>query len=144
MSHSKFYFFDSGVVRALSARLPYPVVPEESCPLLECFIINEMRSYLHYTELDYPLYFWRSQNGVEVDILLETSDGYVAIEIKNSIRWGKKYSRGLQRIKEELGEDNFLCFGVFMGERQLTVDNVTIYPAMDFLRCLWNNGIINE
>ncbi len=45
--HPKFYFFDSGVVRALSGRLPYPAMPEESGPLFECFIINEIRVYLH-------------------------------------------------------------------------------------------------
>jgi len=64
VSHSKFFFFDPGVVRALSGRLPYPAAPEESGPLFECFILNEIRAYLHYTELDYPLYFWRSQGAL--------------------------------------------------------------------------------
>ena len=143
VSHSKFYFFDSGVVRALSGRLPYPATPEESGPLFECFIINEIRAYLHYTELDYPLHFWRSQGGVEVDILLETSTGYVAIELKNGTRWEKKFNRGMHRLSEELGENKVSRFGVFMGERQLTIDNVIIYPAIDFLKCLWRKKIID-
>ncbi|MEA3437213.1 MAG: AAA family ATPase [Thermodesulfobacteriota bacterium] len=143
VSHLKFYFFDSGVVRALSGRLPYPVMPEESGPLFECFIINEIRAYLHYTELDYPLRFWRSQGNVEVDILLETSTGYVAIELKNGARWEKKFNRGMHRLSKELGKNKVACFGVFMGERQLTMDNVTIYPALDFLRRLWSNKIID-
>ncbi len=143
VGHPKFYFFDSGVARALSGRLPYPATPEESGPLFECFIINEIRAYLHYTELDYPLHFWRSQGGVEVDILLETSTGYVAIELKNGARWEKKFNRGMYRLSKELGRNKVACFGVFMGERQLTIDNVTIYPAIDFLRCLWSNRIID-
>jgi uncharacterized protein len=142
VGHPKFFFFDSGVVRALSGRLPYPPTPEESGPLFECFIINEIRAYLHYTELDYPLYFWRSQNGVEVDILLESSKGFVAIELKNGIRWEKKFNRGMHRLSEELGKNKVTCFGVFMGERQLTIDNVTVYPALDFLRRLWSGEII--
>ena len=142
VNHPKFYFFDSGVVRALSGRLPYPATPEESGPLFECFIINELRAYLHYTELDYPLRFWRSQGGVEVDILLETSTGYIAIELKNGVRWEKKFNRGMHRLSKELGKKKVACFGVFMGERQLTMDNVTIYPALDFLRRLWSNKII--
>ena len=142
VSHPKFYFFDSGVVRALSGRLPYPPTPEEAGPLFECFIINEIRAYLHYTELDYPLHFWRSQGGVEVDILLETSTGYVAIELKNGARWEKKFNRGMHRLSEELGENKVSRFGVFMGERRLTIDNITIYPAIDFLKCLWRNKII--
>ncbi len=143
VSHPKFYFFDSGVVRALSGRLPYPTTPEESGPLFECFIINEIRAYLHYKELDYPLHFWRSQGGVEVDILLETSMGYVAIELKNGARWEKKFNRGLHRLSEELGPSKVSCFGVFMGERQLLIDNVTVYPAIDFLKRLWGNKIID-
>lgn len=143
VSHPKFYFFDSGVVRALSGRLPYPATPEESGPLFECFIINEIRAFLHYTELDYPLYFWRSQSGVEVDILLETAKGYVALELKNGTRWDKRFNRGMHRLSEELGKNIVACFGVFMGERQLTIDNVMVYPALDFLRRLWSGEIID-
>jgi len=131
------------VVRALSGRLPYPATPEESGPLFECFIINEIRAYLHYTELDYPLYFWRSQNGVEVDIFLETSKGYVAIELKNGTRWDKKFNRGMHRLSEETGKNKVTCFGVFRGERQLMIDNVMVYPAFDFLRRLWSGEIIS-
>ena len=142
ISHAKFYFFDSGVVRALSGRLPYPVTPEESGPLFECFIINEIRAYLHYSELDYPLHFWRSRNGVEVDLLLETAKGFVAMELKNGSRWDKRFNRGLHRLTEKLGKDKVSCFGVFMGERQITIDNVTVYPALAFLKHLWAGAII--
>ena len=140
--HPKFFFFDSGVVRALSGRLPYPATSEELGPLFECFILNEIRAYLHYSELDYPLHFWRSQSGVEVDILLETSKGYIAIELKNGIRWEKKFNRGMHRLSEELGKNKVTCFGVFMGERQLMINNVIVYPALDFLRRLWRGEII--
>ncbi len=142
VGHSKFYFFDSGVVRALSGRLPYPATPEESGPLFECFMINEIRAYLHYTELDYPLYFWRSQSGVEVDIFLESSKGFVAIELKNGVRWEKKFNRGMHRLSAEFGKNKVTCFGVFMGGRQLIIDDVTIYPALDFLKHLWSGEII--
>jgi len=50
--------------------------------------------FYHYTKLDYPLYFWRSQNGVEVDIFLGTSKGYAVIELKNGTRWDKKFNWG--------------------------------------------------
>ncbi len=143
VSHSKFYFFDSGVVRALTGRLPYPAAPEESGPLLECFLLNEIRAYLHYTELDYPLYFWRSQGGVEVDVLLETSRGFVAIEFKYGSRWDKRFNRGMHRLTDEFGANRINCFGVFMGARQLSIDPVTVYPALDFLKHLWSGKIIS-
>lgn len=68
----KFYFFDPGVARALSGRLPYPPTPEELGPLIEAFVFNEIRSYLSYTDRHYPIYYWRSHDGVEVDLICET------------------------------------------------------------------------
>ena len=41
VSHPKFYLFDSGVARALSGRLPYPVTTEERGGLLETLVHNE-------------------------------------------------------------------------------------------------------
>jgi len=143
VTHPKFYFFDSGVVRALSGRLPYPATPEELGPLFECFILNEIRAYLHYTELDYPLYFWRSHGGVEVDILFETAEGFVAVELKHGSRWEKKFNRGMHRLLKEFGKKNVRCYGVFMGERPLMLDEVMIYPALDFLRCLWRGELVS-
>ncbi len=111
----KFYFFDPGVVRALSGRLPYPATPEESGPLFECFLFNEIRAYLHYTERDYPLYFWRSQNGVEVDIVLETSREYVAIELKNSNRWEKSSTGGCTDCQKNSARARFGYLEFFGG-----------------------------
>ncbi|MBW2660057.1 MAG: hypothetical protein JRC87_10790 [Deltaproteobacteria bacterium] len=48
----------------------------------------------------------------------------------------------MHRLAEELGKDQIACHGVFMEERQLTVDNVRVYPAIDFLKLLWSGGII--
>lgn len=142
VSNPKFYFFDPGVVRALSGRLPYPPAPEELGPLFESFILNEIRAYIHYKELEYPIHFWRSHSGVEVDIFVETSKGYLAIELKTKNRWEKKFSRGLDRLSEEIGKNRVVCLGVFMGERQSKMDNVKVYPAMDFLKLLWSDEII--
>jgi hypothetical protein len=74
--------------------------------------------------------------------MFETATGYVAIELKNGARWEKKFNRGMYRLSEELGKEKVTCYGVFMGERQLTVDGVTVYPALDFLRRLWSGEIV--
>ena len=78
-----------------------------------------------------------------MDIFLETSKGYVAIELKNGTRWEKKFNRGMHRLSEEIGKNKVTCFGVFRGERQLMIDNVMVYPAFDFLRRLWSGEIIS-
>lgn len=140
----KFYLFDQGVARALSGRLPYPPTQEELGPLLETFILNELKAYLDYSGLHYPLQFWSSHYGVEVDFLFETTKGFVAVECKIAKKWKTEFSKGLKRIQNELGgERKVKAFGIYMGERRLAWDTLDILPVLDFLKRLWNGDIVN-
>ena len=141
---SKFYFFDSGVARALTGRLPYPPTDQELGPLAETFVLNELRAYLAYSALDYKLHFWRSYDGAEVDLLCETAAGFVAIEVKASSRWEKRFNRGLHRVREDLGKDRTTCYGAYLGERQALWDDIRVLPMMSFLKRLWGGEIIRE
>ena len=143
VSHPKFYFFDSGVARALSGRLPYPPTQEELGPLLETYLFNEIRAYLEYSRKRYPFYFWRSYDGVEVDFICETAKGFRAIEIKASNRWERRFARGLARLADDLGSSKLTSYGVFRGERSLVVnDNLKVYTVEDFLPRLWSGEIL--
>lgn len=140
VARSKFYFFDAGVVRALSGRLPYPPTSEELGPLAETVLLNELRAYLAYSALDYRLHFWRTHDGAEVDVLCEASNGFVAIEIKSATRWDKRFNRGLRRLREHL--PGTTCYGVYLGERAALWDDVRVLPATDFLKRLWNGEVL--
>lgn len=141
VAHPKFYFFDSGIVRALSGRLPYPPTSEEMGHLLETFILNEIRAYCSYSNINYPIYFWQSHGGIEVDIFLETRDGFVALEIKASERWDSSFNKGFRRMNDESA--HIKCYGIYMGDRETLADNrIPILPAMAFLKKLWEGDII--
>lgn len=139
---SKFYFFDCGVARTLTGRLPYPPAPEELGSLLETFIMNELRACLSYTGKHYPLYFWRNYDGTEVDVLCETTTGFAAIEIKASSRWDKRFNRGLRRVTEALGKNKTTCYGIYLGDRAALWDAIRVMPAIDFLKELWAGEIL--
>ena len=79
-----------------------------------------------------------------MDILFETAKGFVAVELKYGSRWEKKFNRGMHRLSEEFGRDNVRCYGVFMGERQLMLDDVMILPALDFLKRLWGGEMLED
>ena len=140
VAHSKFHFFDAGVARALSGRLPYPPTSEESGPLAETFLLHELRAYLAYTGLHYRLHFWRTHDGAEVDAVCEAANGFVAIEIKSSQHWQKRFNRGLRRLREHL--PNAQCYGVYFGERAALWDDVRVFPVRDFLKRLWEGEVI--
>ena len=142
VSHGKFYFFDPGVARALTGRLPYPLTAEESGASLETFVLGELRAHVSYTGKHYPLRFWRNYDGAEVDLICETANGFAAVEIKASTRWDKRFNRGLRRIREELGAGKTHCYGVYFGERQMLWDDIRVLPVADFLRQLWDGEII--
>jgi predicted AAA+ superfamily ATPase len=141
VQNRKFFLFDCGVARALSGRLPYPPTDEELGPLLETLILHELRAYLSYSQLHYALHFWRNYDGAEVDILCETNQGYVAMEIKSSKRWDKRFHRGLRRIREEFGNKTRF-YGVYLGDRAALWDEVRVLPAAEFLNKLWNHEIL--
>ncbi len=144
VTSSKFYMVDCGIVRALSERLAYPMHDEERGGLFETLVINEIRAYLDYMNLHFPLYFFRSYSGVEVDVLFETLDGFVAIETKSSTRWERKFNRGLHTITQELGDSKVRKFGVFNGAREQLIDGVRVMPIREFLRALWAGKLLDQ
>ena len=143
VAHPKFYLFDCGVARALSGRLPYPPAPEEEGALLETLLYAEIRAYIAYAKLRYPLYYWLNYDGVEVDILCETQRGFVAVEIKSAVRWERRHHRGLERMRTELGAHRVRCYGVYRGTRPARWNDIEILPVMNFLRRLWDGHIID-
>lgn len=142
VSSPKFYFFDSGVARALSGRLPYPPTREETGFLVETSLLNEIRAYLSYHELYYEIFFWKNYNNLEVDFLLETKQGFVAIECKAASSWDKKFNKGLKKIREELGSSRAHCYGVYQGQRPVDYDGIKIFPMLEFLKRLWDGEVI--
>ena len=140
--HPKFYLFDTGVARALSGRAPYPPTQEETEPLLETLIFNEVRAFIAYNQLRYPLHFWRNHEGAEVDLLCETRKGFVAIEIKATAAWQKRYSRGLHRFRSEVNPEPCRMYGVCQGEHRALVDDVLVLPVSEFLTLLWRGEVI--
>lgn len=142
VAHPKFYFFDTGVVRSLSGRLPYPPNADELGPLFETFIINEVKAYLSYSGLNYPVYFWSSHDHVEVDLFMETRSGYIAIELKSTKRWDRGYNKGLNRISTEIGKKKVDRLGVYLGEREARFDKIRVLPLLIFLKMLWSGDII--
>ena len=142
ISHPKFYFFDAGVTRALSGRISYPPTGEEKGFLFETWILHEIRAFLSYHELDYPLYYWSSPDLVEVDLLLEVREGFFALEIKSTPYWEKSFNRGLSRIREELKEKKVKVQGVYCGDRATHSEDISVLPVLEFLKKLWTGQLI--
>jgi predicted AAA+ superfamily ATPase len=78
----KFYFFDTGVVRALQNRLTDPPTPAEYGVLFETWLLNELMRHRDYMGKELSFSLWRRRDH-EIDILI--SDGHgprLAVECK--------------------------------------------------------------
>lgn len=83
----KFYFFDTGVVRAMGGRLTQSLLPSTSeyGNLFEQFVINECKYLNENLELDYKFYYLKTALDQEIDLIITRPDGsYVLVEIKSA------------------------------------------------------------
>ncbi len=101
--HPKFYFFDTGVVRALTKTLTVPIEPKTEAfgRAFEHFVILEIMRLIQYQKLEYTLSYYRTEHGAEVDLIIETPSGLIkALEIKSSDVIQSVHLRGLNSFVE--------------------------------------------
>lgn len=104
LAHQKFYYFDAGVFRAIRPMGPLDSQAEADGPTLETLFLQSLRAINDYFELDYRIYYWRTQTGLEVDFIAYGPKGLHAFEIKRSATITPKSLKGLRAFKEEYPE----------------------------------------
>lgn len=82
----RFYFFDTGVVRAIRGHINHEVTPKtfDYGKLFESFFICEVNKLNSYYEADYKLSFLKTKDGQEIDLIVESPNTTFLIEIKSS------------------------------------------------------------
>lgn len=136
----KFYFFDPGVVRTLSGQLRTPLSNEEKGFLFETFIYGELKAANHYLGLGREFYYWKTPSGNEVDFICKKGNDVIGIEVKSSTSWKDSYNQGLSVLLEENKISTGI--GVYLGDKKLKKNNITIYPLADFLSGLHSFKIL--
>jgi len=144
VAHPKLYLFDTGVTRQLAGLAHLPIHPEERGFLLETLLVHELRAYLHYSELDLPLGYFKTHGGVEVDFVVETSRGLVAIEAKSTDRWDARFGAGVARLRELHPRLVRSAYGVYAGQRALAQGDLIVLPWQEFLSRLWSGEILGD
>jgi predicted AAA+ superfamily ATPase len=93
----RFFLFDVGVRNAL-ARLPLDerILATEAGPLFEQWLACELRTRAGYLGPGYRLSYWRTVDGAEVDLVLETPAELIPIEAKYTRSPRPADARGLE------------------------------------------------
>ncbi len=135
----KFYFFDLAPVIHLSRRGTILQGSELFGRAFEHFIWMEIIAHASYSELFYPVCFWRTSSGVEVDFIL--GDHEISIEVKSTKLANDSHLKGLRRFKEEYSIRRSILVSLDFNPRR-TEDNIEILPWNIFLEQLWEGKVI--
>lgn len=130
----KFYFFDLSPVIHFTRRGKVVQGSELFGRAFEHYIWMELVAHSNYSELFYPITYWRTSSGFEVDFVL--GDHETAIEVKSTKLANTTHLKGLRRFKEEYSVQRSILVSLDSKPRK-TEDQIEILPWQTFLEQLW-------
>lgn len=126
-SHPKFFFFDTGVYRAIRPKGPLDSPEEIDGSALETLVFQELRAVNDLFQLGFELYYWRTSTGHEVDFILYGKNGFIAIEVKRTAKIRAKDLRGLKLFARDYPQATLYLF--YGGDKEVFVDNINLIPT---------------
>ena len=136
---SKFYLFDVGVAGAITKRRIHEEKGSVFGQAFEHFILMQILAHNSYQELDYPINFWRTKTGLEVDFIL--GSGEVAVEVKGTSRLDSKDMKPLLAFVAEYSPRMAI---IVCNEKAKRIHGkILVLPWREFLDELWAGKIIS-
>jgi predicted AAA+ superfamily ATPase len=130
----KFYFFDTGVVRALTNQLQVPLMQSTSYygEVFEHFIILQCKQLASYYHRDYRFSYLKTKDDAGVDLVVERPGlPLLFIEIKSTEQVQPEHVRTLKKISSDFGDCEAICFSCDTYAKNL--DGIHVFP--------WKEGI---
>ncbi len=112
----KMYFYDTGLVSSLLGIKDKNQVQSHYLygALFENFVINEFQKFYYNRVIEPELYFWRDKNGKEIDLIIETPDKLMPIEIKAGETFADDYLKNLKywnKLTNNIEDNNYIIYG---------------------------------
>lgn len=130
----KFYFFDTGVVRALARHTSIALLPQTNGygNAFEHFIILECMHLADYYRLEYRFTYLRTIYDVEIDLVVERpGKPLLCIEIKSATSINHEDIRAFAKLCKDLPHAETV---IFCNEKYVKkIDEVFVFP--------WQQGI---
>jgi len=127
----KLYWLDTGIVSfLLGLRAPDAVLQGPLAgPLFETAVVANFAKVFYHRGLPPPIWYWRSRDGWEVDLLLELEGKLHPVEIKSTATPRPSHAEGLTRWQTLAGDkagSGLLISGA--GEASALVPGVRVLP----------------
>jgi len=98
--------------------------------LFENYVILEIEKILRKRGARFALYFYRESHGNEIDLVVETEQQTIPIEIKSSATFSKAFMKGIRYWENATGSESQPSFIIYGGPGQ-TVGNTTLLRWTD-------------
>lgn len=118
----KYIFFDVGIRNAICGILGNQNIlrSETGGRIFEQFITLELIKRIKYQYPAWKYFYWRTNNGLEVDFIIQTEEGIIPIEIKYTNNPRKKHIKHLEIFMEEFNVKRGFLIGTFKDTQKLT------------------------
>jgi predicted AAA+ superfamily ATPase len=131
-AHSKFYFFDNGVTNAINTMLSATINGTLKGKLFEQFIVQEVYRAISYSLSEARIYYWRTNHGAEVDLIIEKHGRIkAALEIKSSAVISGAHLSGLRAFRHE--NEDVPLYVITTNDEAYELDGVNILPWRNFI-----------
>ena len=131
VSHSKFYFFDTGLYRTIRPVGPLDMPEEVGGQALETLFLQELKALNAYLGLGYDIFYWRTSNNAEVDFVLYGPKGIKSFEIKRAGKVSGGMLNGLKAFRTDYpAAKSYLIYG---GDRRFRDGDIEIIPVAEAL-----------
>lgn len=134
----KFYYFDVGLANTLLHRGDILEKSEAFGKAFEHWLGMELRAHSHYSRKEYPLSYWRTTSGFEVDFVL--GDSQVAVEVKSTMLADERHWRGLKAFAEEYKVSRLILVSQDSAPRR--IGSIEVLPWKIFLDRLWGGDLL--
>ena len=133
----RFYYFDVGVANHLLHRKDMVRGTDEYGHAFEHLVVQEIYAWLHYSNSEESLSYWRTYTGIEVDVVI--GDARVAIEIKSVEEVMNKHLKGLKAFGEEHPQSRRIIVSLDRFNRK--IGDIECIYLKDFFTMLWKNEL---
>lgn len=107
----KFYFFDTGVIRALNRQVDRPLTDEtyNYGSLFEHFILHEIVRRSEYAEKDWGFFFIRTADDQEIDLIIDRPGmKSMVVEIKSTKKIRSEHTEVAARLGKDIPDSEIL------------------------------------
>jgi len=127
----KIYFFDNGLISLLMGIYNCEILEkmEKKGTFFENLIIGNIKKYADNEKIPVNCYYYRTYQGAEVDLVVESQAGILLFEVKYSETMRKKMLTGLKSIKEELGDKIHSSYIIYNGPFRKYDEDVFCIPS---------------